>query len=147
MASDIVCMVNVERYYGARLEVLAKFQESVKSGKCPFCAPNIENLLVCETRDWLVVTNCFPYQNSRLHLLVLPKRHVIDPTELGGQEWAGMSEVVAMVTNRFPYLADGYGLGLRVKEIGGVTLYHLHWHLISPSVGENGQIPVNFGIG
>lgn len=147
MANDIVCMANVERYYGTRLEILANLQETAKGGKCPFCAPNIVNQLVCETMCWRVVTNHFPYKNSRLHLLILPKRHIITPADLTWQEWAGMGEAIYKATNRFPYLADGYGLALRTGEIGGVTLWHLHWHLIVPSVVEHGQIPVNFGIG
>jgi diadenosine tetraphosphate (Ap4A) HIT family hydrolase len=151
-AQKIVCMENVHRYYGDNPELVAKYVEFVESGKCPFCAPNIKNQLVGTTAYWRIVENQYPYKHVdgtvvRLHLLLLPKRHVVTLEELSLEEWADLFRAISAATERFPFLADGFGLAVRVGEIGGVTLNHLHPHLIAPALGESGQKPVSFGIG
>lgn len=147
MNQNIVCMENVRRYYSDNAELVKKYEEIVRSGKCPFCRPNIENTVVGETDHWIIVFNQPPYKTTRLHLLVLPRRHIISLSEMDAAEWANMVSAIGIATAEHPLLLDGYGLAVRAKEIGGVTLYHLHWHLIAPAIGENGQIAVNFGIG
>lgn len=147
MANEIVCMENVHRYYSEKPDLLAKYREIEASGKCPFCSPNIENPLIFETLCWRAVNNQFPYQNTRRHLLLLPKRHIVDLAQMSPQEWMEMGNVLAAAVAEMPRLVEGYGLALRMAEIGGVTLHHLHWHLIVPEVGMNGPFPVDFKIG
>ena len=145
--SSIVCGANVERYYGENLTLTEEYRKIAETGKCPFCPGNIGNKFIGETAHWNIVLNKFPYPNSRLHVLLLPKRHIVSLEEAKAEELADMAKAIKLVGDQFPFLADGYGLGLRVKEIGGATLYHLHFHLIVPMVGDNGQMPVNFAIG
>lgn len=147
MTQDIVCMQNVLRYYKENAELLEKYRRIAEGGQCPFCDPNIENPLVCETKWWNVVLNQFPYKNSKLHLLFLPKRHILSPADMVKGEWSDLSRAFNAVMPKYPFLSNGYGFAVRAKETGGVTLYHLHYHLIAPEIGENGQISVNFGIG
>ena len=147
MSLKIVCDANVRRYYGDNAALLEKYAQTVQGGKCPFCHPNIENKPVAETCHLRVVHNQFPYKLTRLHLLVLPKRHIASLLEMNGSEWADMDMALRNVIALYPFVRDGYGLAVRDGEIGGVTLWHLHWHIIVPSVGQGGQIPVNFGIG
>lgn len=147
VSQDIVCMENVRRYYGDKPDLVAKYEEIAASGKCPFCAPNIENPLVSETARWMIVENQFPYKNAKNHLLLIPRRHLVRLSHVAVEEWADFAVAI-----RKAHLAtrcyDGFGLALRVGEVGGVTLHHLHWHLIVPEIGEKGTaIPVNFGIG
>jgi len=147
MSQLIVCQENVQRYYGDKPEMLEKYRKIVESGKCPFCAPNIENVLVGQTQYWNVVENPFPYKNACVHLLLLPKRHVVFLAQSNREEWSDMPLAIDLAICKRPALAHGGGLALREKQVGGVTLYHLHWHLIAPAFGDDGQIPVNFGIG
>lgn len=147
MSRSIVCMENVLRYYGDNPVLLEKYRKIAEGGKCPFCPGNIENELVATTTHWAVVHNQFPYKNARLHLLLLPKRHVTSLSELLPEELTDLAMAIRVATADFPELDNGYGLAIRDGEVGGVTLYHLHFHLIAPDIGEKGQIPVNFGIG
>lgn len=147
MSQNVVCEANVLRYYGDKPELLDKYARIAESGNCPFCAPNIQNEFVGTTIHWSIVKNQFPYKGSRSHLLILPARHVIDVSELLLPEWIDFPRAIEMAVRMNSFMQNGYGLALRVKEVGGVTLNHLHWHLITPQIGEKGQIPVNFGIG
>ncbi len=147
---DIVCWPNVERYYGDNPKLVKKYRGIRESGECPFCPGNItkeSRELVAETDLWNIIKNQYPYQGSAFHLLVVPKRHVISLRDLYPEEWAQMAEVIAIVADKYPFLTKGYGLAVRVGEVGGVTLRHLHWHLIAPQVVETGPIAVNFEIG
>ena len=152
MGERIVCAANVDRYYGDNAALLAKYAEIARSNECPFCAPNIENPFVGQTQGWNIVHNQFPYKYAdgttvRLHLLLLPKRHVLTFAELDGSEMADLGDAIRLAKVKYPFLVNGCGMGVRELEVGGVTLYHLHWHLIAPQIGPKGQIPINFGIG
>lgn len=152
MPTDVVCMENVTRYYGGNPELVRKFQEIAQSGVCPFCDEAAKakfgavNKFVLETKHWNVVHDEFPYKGARVHLLLLPKRHIVTLEQMMPSEWEELPRLLVWSLCDFR-LTAGYGLALRVGAIGGVTLHHLHFHLIVPQVGEKGQIPVNFGIG
>lgn len=147
----IVCWPNVEKYYGDKPALIKKYEEVIKNKKCPFCPENIKKEgfeFIVETDYWWVVKNPFPYKNSILHLLIIPKRHVISLSAFYPEEWSQMTRIIDMLFKKYSFLTKGYSLAVREGKIGGVTLYHLHLHLIVPKVdAKTGQIPVNFGIG
>ena len=143
----IVCMENVRRYYGAKPGEIERYEAIERSGICCFCAPNIKNVFVDETDHWNVVECNPPYKGTRLHLLLLPKRHVICPEEMMPEELGDMINAINIAVIKNPFLSDGYGLALRVKKVGGVSLFHSHWHLFGLEIGPAGQIPLQFGIG
>ncbi|MBI4101378.1 MAG: HIT family protein [Candidatus Nealsonbacteria bacterium] len=150
--NDIVCQANVARYYGESPDLLEEYRRITEGGKCPFCPEGIreKNFKVLgETDHWTIVHSQYPYKNVRLHLLAVPKRHIISSAELSRLEWADLAAVVGIAIDNFPFLSQGFGWGVREKEAGGVTLYHLHFHLIAPEVNCRGlaEIAVNFGIG
>lgn len=147
MPNNIVCGANVKRHYVDNPELVKKYTEIVKNGRCPFCPGNIEDEVVGETEHWTIVLNQFPYKGSRLHLLVIPKQHRISLVELSREEWADFFVAIRVATERYVFLADGYGMAVREKEIGGATLYHVHFHIIVPEVGKQGPVSIYFGIG
>jgi len=145
--SDIVCWENVLRYYGDNPEVVAQYRRIMKSGKCPFCEPNITNELVVKTEYWNVVKNQFPYPNSEVHLLILPRRHIYTPLMLPPAESEEINYAIRCAAEKIPVINDGYDLGLRVKKNGGITLRHLHLHLIVAKVENGVFLPVRFMMG
>ena len=147
MGNRIVCEANVSRYYGDNPALLEKYRLISESGKCPFCEPFDDIVCVGRTDHWRIVRNNFPYKNASQHLLVVPKRHLITLAEMNSKEWADMANVLKGLIEFYPVFSNGYGMAVRDSEVGGVTLYHLHFHLIAPAIGEDGQIPVTFGIG
>ncbi|MDO8633515.1 MAG: HIT family protein [Candidatus Wildermuthbacteria bacterium] len=149
---EIVCWQNTLRYYGARPEVLEKYRQIEQSGKCPFCPDGVKEggfEVVGETRSWTLVVNQFPYKGSVVHLLMLPKRHIVASSEITIPEWDQWPMVLGIAKDKYPALKDGFGLGMREGVLGGVTLHHLHFHIIMPKSNSEGgaEIQVNFGIG
>ena len=147
MLEKIVCMSNVERRYKKRPEMLALYKQTETSATCPFCEPNITNDFVARTNFWNVVLQMFPCKGSKAHLLLLPKRHIADVAQLSPEEFLDLQNAISLAGNGQHSLEDGYGLALRVKELGGITIRHLHFHLIVPKEVKTIKSAVNFGIG
>lgn len=146
MTSDIVCERNMMRHYGDDVRMLRKYQEIMKSGKCPFCEENVKKPIIGSNDLWTVMANEFPYENAQFHFLITPRRHVTSLSCLTPKEWAMMWDVLKDMSFSYP-ISEGGGLAIRSGEIGGATLHHLHFHFIVPKTDENGPIAVNFGIG
>jgi len=150
-SKKIVCWPNVIRYYGDNHEEVARYKKIMEEGKCPFCPGNIKNdgrEIVAKTARWNIIKNQFPYEGSELHLLIIPKRHITTLECLLCKEWSELRMVTNLILKKYSFLKNGYGLAARIGEDGGVTLYHLHLHLIAPKVdSEIGRIAINFGIG
>lgn len=68
-----------------------------------------------------------------LHLLVIPRRHVISLAELDGEEAelsAHLLRVVARVAREQGLEERGYRVVANVGEHGGQTVDHLHFHVL-----------------
>jgi ATP adenylyltransferase len=85
----------------------------------------------------VAVLNAYPYNNG--HLLVLPRRHVADLTDLDGEEtaelWATVTDAVAAV--RAAYEPGGLNVGLNLGRAGGAGIPdHLHVHVLPRWAGD-----------
>ena|SRR3989344_5939607 len=152
MPDQIVCMNNVQRYYGDRPDLVEENRRIEESGKCPFCPDGIKDkgfVIIGETSGWTLVLNQFPYKGSTAHILVVPKRHIVSSLDLKTSEWVQWQEIMDIAVTKYPFLKNGFGIAMREKELGGVTLYHLHFHLIVPKANTESfaEVPVNFRIG
>ena len=68
-----------------------------------------------------------------VHILVIPKRHIDDARHIAsgdGPLLARMVEVAARVAEGEGIRNRGYRLALNVGEEGGMTIPHLHMHLV-----------------
>jgi ATP adenylyltransferase len=85
----------------------------------------------------VALLNAFPYNNG--HLLVLPRRHVPDLTDLDADEtaelWATVTDAVAAV--RTAYEPGGLNVGLNLGRGGGAGIPdHLHVHVLPRWAGD-----------
>lgn len=146
---EVLFWNNVQRYYGGNVEAMARYRMIRDSGNCPFCDPNITCQLVLQTEYWRVVYNEFPCADSRLHLLLLPKRHVVRVRDLTAEEWRDFPEALWRLTDSETYegcplaLEHGYSLAtFRSEEASGATIRHLHGHIIRPDYGKVVSFPI-----
>jgi ATP adenylyltransferase len=105
-------------------------------GECVFCAlaamaPSAASGVLWRD-DWSFVTlNAFPYGSG--HLLVLPRRHVGELSDLGDEEyasffWALRRTVTAL---EVAYRADGMNVGMNLGQAAGAGIpQHLHAHAL-----------------
>jgi ATP adenylyltransferase len=105
-------------------------------------------LLVAECgTDTVVVLNRYPYNNG--HLLIAPRRHVGELSELSRQEHLQCMERLAGLTTiyRDRLHAEGFNIGLNLGRAAGAGLPgHLHWHLVPRWAGDNNFMPVLAGV-
>lgn len=117
----------------------------MSEAECPFCQVEaiLENDLAYVRED--------RYPVSPGHLLVLPKRHVVDWFGLSDEERAAVNELLLLARKWLDkqHQPDGYNIGMNCGEAAGQTVFHMHCHLIpryrgdtaNPSGGVRGVMP------
>lgn len=133
------------------LELLEKAEET---GECPFCPNNLpkRNEILADTINWQLIPVLWRYKNAVHHLLIIPKRHMVEISDILPADWDEIQSLIKIARERFPTLAIGGGLAIRFGTNSGVTIRHLHFHLIAPETNpETGKVyperHVNFPIG
>ena len=89
------------------------------------------NLLLLRDATKVVLLNRFPYANG--HLLVAPRRHVADLTELTDEENLQLMAMLAKSCTiiRRHLKPDGINIGLNLGSVAGAGIAdHLHFHLV-----------------
>ena len=117
------------------------------SAGCVFCkiiAGEIQSPRVHEDDNAIVIRDLHP--QARVHLLVIPKRHVTHLDELhlqkDGTALAGsLLGLTAMVARSEGLMPGGYRVVTNANANGGQSVYHLHFHLLG---GE--QLSGGFGV-
>lgn len=116
---------------GEQTEIMRRAEEL---GQCTFCPPFIEEdpnrEIIQEGEYWLVTPNAFPYENTQIHLLFVPRRHIEHFTELAEEEGHELVELLQWACSH--YDLDYGAVGLRFGDMKGTgaSLSHLHVHLI-----------------
>ena len=123
-----------------------RMRELEAAGVCIFCPGHVDEPgdphVVLRERDWVVRRNAYPYRNTRLHLLVIPRRHVADLLDLTDAELAGFWSVGRVLRERHDLAF--YGLGARCGDCRytGGTIEHVHVHLVVGDVDDPEHSPV-----
>ena len=122
-------------------EQAERMRQLERDGTCLFCVPD-DPQVVLATPDWVVQHNDFPYAGTRLHLLIVSRRHVPDLLDLTDAELAAFWVVGRQLRERFAL--GYYGLGARCGDcrFTGGTIEHVHVHLIVGDVDDPDHEPV-----
>jgi len=70
---------------------------------------------------------------TRLHTLVIPKRHVEDYFSLNGEELLGCDALLKRTRAELmeeDETISGFNIGLNAGKDAGQTIFHCHFHLI-----------------
>lgn len=87
--------------------------------------------IVGQSTETVTVLNRYPYNNG--HLLVAPKRHIAELSDLTPGEWGTITCELTLRVAQLKRLlnADGFNLGLNLGRTAGAGLPgHLHWHIV-----------------
>ncbi len=98
---------------------------------CKMARKEITPDIVYEDEDILAFKDINP--KAPVHVLIIPKKHVADVTELSAAEAAvaGRIQLVAAQIAREQGIAEsGFRLLTNCKADGGQEVFHLHYHLI-----------------
>ena len=114
---------------------------------CAFCTAlakddGPENLIVHRDEHAALLLNKFPYNNG--HCLVIPRRHLVEPSEMTGEESAAVWALVARTADllRDDLRAQGVNVGLNLGSAAGGSIRHLHVHLVPRWSGDTNFMPV-----
>ena len=121
-----------------------------KSGPCIFCAfPSRpveryrEDLVLVVQAQAYVCLNRYPFTAG--HVLVCPRRHVADPSELPAEEYAAFTELVRETVRciRDAIEPDGFNVGINLGKVSGAGIAdHLHAHVVPRWIGDQNFMPV-----
>ena len=100
---------------------------------CIFCKianKEINSNLVYEDESVVAFRDLNP--QAPQHILIIPKKHVANITELDDKEIAAhiFTEVVPKIAKEVGVAESGFRLVINTGEEGGQTVNHLHVHLI-----------------
>ena len=105
-------------------------------------------LLVAERGEHVVtLLNRYPYSNG--HVLVSPRRHVAELSELSDDEHLAAMRVLARLTEELSrrIAAHGFNIGLNLGGVAGAGVPgHLHWHLVPRWPGDHNFMPTVAGV-
>lgn len=115
---------------------------------CIFCPTSEARSSEAELRLYAdqtasVLMNRFPYANG--HLLIAPRRHVADLTELTPAEHASCMHLLSKSVTilRHHLNPDGCNIGLNLGTTAGAGIAaHLHWHLVPRWEGDHNFMTV-----
>lgn len=119
-----------------------------KTTGCLFEPPGCEfqdkkHLLLFRDALTVVLLNRFPYANG--HLLLAPRRHLADPTELLGEENLRLMEMLSAccVILRRHLQPQGINIGVNLGKCAGAGIAdHLHFHLVPRWEGDHNFMTV-----
>jgi ATP adenylyltransferase len=129
-----------------RMEFIRK--ERPASQGCVLCeyvgvAPAAGTLVLARRDHAFVILNKYPYNSG--HVMILPNRHVQDPTQLAPAEAATLWQLVtdSIAELRRATNCHGINCGINLGRAAGAGIEeHLHVHLVPRWDGDNNFMPV-----
>lgn len=130
-------------------KILKKIQAE---GQCPFCPQNFKyhpKPILKKDNNWFITHNTWPYKNTQHHFIIISKSHKEKFNELNLKDFQSVQKLTNWAIKK--YSLKGAALTLRFGDTNhtGATVYHLHFHLITPKINlktKRAKI-VNFPIG
>nr|AIA16268.1 HIT domain protein [uncultured bacterium]AIA16316.1 HIT domain protein [uncultured bacterium] len=129
---------------------LKRMQDLDKRAVCAFCRENVEtettSVIEFETEHWIVKANDYPYERTKLHLLLIAKSHARTVTDLSPEAQADFLPLVARVERH--YKLPSYAVAMRSGDFtyNGGTVDHLHAHIIVGDPKHPDPDPVRFKV-
>lgn len=120
----------------------------IRSEGCVFChafdiGAKAESLVLCVHGKAVMMLNKYPYNSG--HILVLPKRHCGDFTDLTVEESRDIHKLlkVAVEVLGEVYRPGGFNMGLNLGSVAGAGIpEHLHWHVLPRWSGDANFYPL-----
>jgi ATP adenylyltransferase len=90
----------------------------------------VERLVVSDAGSFVVSLNLYPYNPG--HLILFPKRHVLDIRELSKEERVEFDATVdrSLAALDCVMRPAGYNIGFNMGLAAGASIDHLHLHII-----------------
>ena len=115
------------------LELAKTRLNTMTEASCIFCkivSGEISSDLIAETANLIAFKDIAPL--SKVHLLVIPKKHYRDVAELSATNPAQLSELMSLAVKLAGEYTNGsFKLQFNTGAEAGQTIFHAHAHVLS----------------
>ena len=115
------------------LELAKTRLNTMTEASCIFCkivSGDISTDLIAETANLIAFKDIAPL--SKVHLLVIPKKHYRDVAELSATNPAQLSELMSLAVKLAGEYTNGsFKLQFNTGAEAGQTIFHAHAHVLS----------------
>lgn len=115
------------------LELAKTRLNTMTEASCIFCkivTGDIPSDLIAETTNLIAFKDIAPL--SKVHLLVIPKKHYRDVAELSASNPAQLSELMSLAIKLAGEFTNGsFKLQFNTGAEAGQTIFHAHAHVLS----------------
>ncbi|MFN3966221.1 MAG: HIT family protein [Endomicrobiia bacterium] len=125
-----------------------KFITGKKEKGCLFCKKlrsknDSKNLVLYRGKTAFILLNLYPYSNG--HIMVAPKKHKGDFSQLTDEEKLELFNLVELSTKilKKVYKPKGFNIGINLGKVAGAGVPgHLHVHIVPRWLGDTNFMPV-----
>ncbi len=104
-----------------------------------------ENLEVYRSENFFITVNLYPFSPG--HLMIVPKRHILNIDEMTENESLEMHQLlvktIKILKNEFS--PHGFNVGYNIGKGSGASIPHLHQHIVPRFENEIGFLDVLSG--
>jgi dihydrofolate reductase len=131
--------VNLEnmRLIKEQTEIMKTIQEE---GFCPFCPEHYEKSglmpILKEGKYWHIRQNRWPYENTRIHLIVIHNAHAEKISDLAPEAAQELFELAKWFETEYKVSGGGIGIRFGDPRVNGATVNHLHAHFITADITD-----------
>lgn len=112
-----------------------------QNGECPFCQKNFfqktGQKILYENFFWKVVNNILPYENTRLHLMLVSAEHAESIMDLRPEAGQSLFEILHRIETDHHITSGAVFLRFGDPLYNGGSVNHLHFQLIVPDTGAD----------
>jgi len=128
---------------------IESFKEPQNKDVCVFCSAQNENiddkdsLKVYEGEKVFVMMNLYPYNNG--HVMVIPRRHISDYSEMTKEERYEVADVIGLTVEALKKVSSphGFNIGANLGKAAGAGIdQHMHFHIVPRWSGDTNFMPV-----
>ena len=110
------------------------------AGTCPFCPPFISDYhkqpIIMENNGWILTTNQWPYENTRVHLLAIHREHAERLADLTDEDWCDLGQLMRCAEVEYQIAGGGLALRFGNPDYNGGTVKHLHVQLMTADITD-----------
>ena len=126
-------------------------EDIISAGHCPFCEENLRKYhkqpILKEGRYWIVTDNQWPYKNTKVHLLIIYKKHATDLSQLDPKSGRELLELVAWAEKEYQIPGGGWAMRFGDTNYSAGTVNHIHVQFIQPDISAPDFKPVRIKLG
>jgi ATP adenylyltransferase len=132
-------------------EQVQVMEQLLADDACPFCEEKLGKYhrqdILRTGKYWLLTKNQWPYENTKHHLLLIYRGHVVDLSEAEPAAGQELLEMAQWAQQQFNITGGGLVLRFGDTNFSAGSVQHLHAQLVQPDLAAENYQPVRIKLG